>query len=335
MRSHTHLSDFKILYICPSMNWGTLQRRMIQDAIYLRDSGVNIHLFCLKNSPISDEAIRESLEVHYHVKPALNHWFDYSYYRTLKKLIEDYNYDIVHVYGLKYVWPVCLLLNKKPLTPLLLTINTFLKRKFKTFFNRMLFSRVDKVITFDDLLKDVILSFLPVKKNRIQVLGTGIDKTPISAEKDNENIDAKWKVGCYVPKTIDSIKEVIPVFHSIRTLFETQDENNQLVNNIELVLFTDGFWNQATLNKELRGLIMDMGLENFIRLENKLMPLKNLEMLDVLIGLEYGEPIYDYEINALSHNIPIISPRTSSRGLMLIINQKGKPIRGPMQGSLK
>ena len=49
MREKLILSDLSSLHICPSERWGTLEKKAINDCIFLRDRGRNPILFCLQN----------------------------------------------------------------------------------------------------------------------------------------------------------------------------------------------------------------------------------------------------------------------------------------------
>ncbi len=313
MRNKAHLSDLNVLFVCPSRNWGTVERKVLQDALYLRNSGSNTRIYCLKNSPLALEALNEALNVQYYEKGEIKSDFDLSYFLDLRTLINSKSFDVVHCYGLEFIWPLCVVLKKYPLTPLFLTINKMPIKNYKTFWYKILATRIDSLISFDEFLMDVIKANLPIKQTRLHFLGTGVDTIyQGNGEKRDEEY---WKVGCYIPQPIKQISEIVPIFNSIRALFYDNKNNQQ--DHAVLILFTDCNWNQHHLNKELRGLIVDMGLENYIRLENKLRPLKDLSTLDIFLGIESSEPFYDYEINALIHRIPIVVPRTSSRESLL------------------
>ncbi len=312
MRKKTQLSDLKVLFVCPSDGWGTLERRVVQDSIYLRDSGAEPIVFCLPNSAIEKESKKQDIKTISYIKRNVSNKIDSKYYLFLRKVIKNQNFDIVHCYGLEYVWPLCSILKKYKLISLLLTVNEQYSNSYNTLLYRLLFSRIDRVITFDEFALDTAKMVLPIKRNRFEILGLGLEF------KSEEEIRARekltWRIGCYLPQTLKSTKPLTSIFYTIRAILEYKEDFDK---KIELVLFTDSYWNQSDFNKELRGHIMDMGLENNIRLENKIRPLKDLGEIDILLCLETGEPFFDYEINALIYKKPLISPRTSSRSSLL------------------
>ncbi len=311
MREKPRLSDLKVLFVCPSKNWGTLERRAVQDATYLRDSGSEPIIFCLKNTPVYEEAKKEDIRIKVYSKQEIKKKFEFSYYRNLKKILGIYKFDLIHCYGLEYIWPLCMLLKKHKRIPLFLTVNKNMSKNYNTFWYKVLFSRIDRVLTFDDLILDFARAMLPIKKKKLDVIGVGIETSLVEQRKDSQS--SSWRIGCYIRKTTSDVNLVTPIFNSMRAMLSSQREGDE---KIDLVLFTDTTWNQSHINKELRGYIMDMGLENNIRLENKIRPLSDLSMLDIFLGIETGEPFFDYEVNALLHGVPIISPRTSSRATL-------------------
>ncbi len=127
MKDRVRVSDLTTLFICPSLEWRTLERKAISDCLYMRDCGGNPILFCIKGSMVDLEAERLDLQRIYYTGQQLNRFFDFRYVRDMKKFLKENRFDIVHCYSLDFIWGVCFILMSNPKVPLLLTFNHFLK----------------------------------------------------------------------------------------------------------------------------------------------------------------------------------------------------------------
>jgi glycosyltransferase involved in cell wall biosynthesis len=316
MREKVLIADLTALYVCLSEKWGTLERRALADLVYFRDLGGNPILLCRPGTPLTEAAKNEDIQVIEYTGKRIRRSMDISYYIFLKKLYQEISFDIVHCYGLIYVWQLCLLLKRKPQIPLILTLNKYINKKFKSFYYRFLFTRVDSLNTLDEMTKDMIVNYLPILKKRVHVLGVGIDTEIIkkNRRKDEGKIFS-WKVGCYIPRNVESVQFFIPLFNSIRSFYEVKSNDDSSFSEARVVfsLFSDLKWTSHPINRELRGLIMDMGLEDYVRLENSVRPQYELGHFHILLTLENSEPFNDYEIEALLSNVPILVPRSSTR----------------------
>ncbi|MEX1098926.1 MAG: glycosyltransferase family 4 protein, partial [Bacteriovoracaceae bacterium] len=142
MRERVHVNDLTTLFICPSRDWKTLERKAIADCVYLRDSGGNPVLFCVKNSMLDQEAEKHDLPRIYYTGQKLKRLFDLRYVRDMRKILRENRFDIVHCYNLDFIWGLCFVLLSNRKIPLLLTFNHFLDYTQKSLWQRWLFSRV-------------------------------------------------------------------------------------------------------------------------------------------------------------------------------------------------
>ena len=126
MKERVHVNDLTTLFICPSTEWRTLERKAIADCLYLRDSGGNPILFCVKGSYVDREADKKDLPRIYYTGQKLDRLFDLRYIRDMSKILKENRSDIVHCYNLDFIWGLCFVLLSNPKVPLLLTFNHFL-----------------------------------------------------------------------------------------------------------------------------------------------------------------------------------------------------------------
>ena len=65
MREKVIISDITSLHICPSSKWGTLEKKALNDCLYLRDCGANPIILCHEGSHLDFEAQKESIKCIY------------------------------------------------------------------------------------------------------------------------------------------------------------------------------------------------------------------------------------------------------------------------------
>ena len=78
MRERVKVSDLTTLFVCPSRNWGTIERRAIADSVFFRDLGGNSIIFCVKDSYIDFEAQLQDISTIYYTGTKVNKFFDLS-----------------------------------------------------------------------------------------------------------------------------------------------------------------------------------------------------------------------------------------------------------------
>src|SRR5690606_12393439 len=103
MREKIWLSDLSILFICPSLKWGTLERRCLLDSIFIRDSGGNPIIYCMKGSHLDKEAELQDIPRVYFSGREVKDFIDWSYFSDIKGLIKNNHFDLIHCYSLRYI----------------------------------------------------------------------------------------------------------------------------------------------------------------------------------------------------------------------------------------
>lgn len=310
MRERIRLSDLSVLYICPSKKWGTLERRCLQDSLFIRDIGGNPIIYCTKDSHLDREAELQDIPRFYYSGTEVKSFIDWNYFNDIKTFFKNNTFDIVHCYSLRYVWSVCLLMMRNPLVPLILTFNRFISNSKFGFIKRWLLKRVDLVITFSRSVSDIVEEKLPIPKRKIKVFGAGIEMSHLESHRE----EGERIIGSFIPRNVDSFQNVISILYAMKPL-KRATEN--LATDVKFVLYCENTGHDDEKILMLQNKITELELTEDVELKFVDLHKKEVEKLDVLIGVDFDEPFNDIEIRALLANIPIVAPRTASRQNLL------------------
>ena len=310
MREKIRANDLSVLFICPSDEWGTLERRVINDCHYLRDIGGSPVLYCIKGSPIDREAQKLSLPRQFYKGKKVNKIFDLTYFIDIKKVISENKFDIIHCFSLDYVWTICFLLMTKPHLPLLLTFNRFLKKAQKSFLERWLFKRIDLIMTFSSDIRKMVLSNLPVSAKKVQVVGAGVEIfRPKEESKEN---DLKI-IGCFVTNKTQ-IENLNAFLYLVKPLMAHYKESEM---NLRLLAFSDRPMEEIFDMSRVEQLIEELEIKENIHFVETQRIDEAIRKMDIYVSLAFDEPFSDLEIMASLSKVPIVAPRTPARRQLL------------------
>lgn len=306
MQERFHLSDLSILFICPSKKWGTLERRCLQDSIFIRDTGGNPMIYCLRDSHLDHEASLQDIPRIYYSGSEVKKSIDFHYFRDLKNCFKNDTYDIVHCYSLRFVWSICFLMMRNRVTPLILTFNRFLNDMKQSPFRRWLLKRVDLLVIFSETVSHIVEENLPIPKRKIRIFGAGIELSYLkNVRQENERV-----IGSFIPRNEDSFLNIFSLIYSILPLKEA---SLSLGIELKFVLFCEKLSQENENLPFLMKKIEELGLGDKIELKYIDYTKNDSLELDLLVGLDSAEPFNDLEIRALLAGIPIVVPRTASR----------------------
>jgi glycosyltransferase involved in cell wall biosynthesis len=309
MRERVLFSDLSTLYICPSQRWGTLERKALNDCLIQRDFGGNPVLFCLKDSKLDEEAKKWDITTIYYTGNKVRSFFDLTYYLNLKKILKTINFDVIHCYSLNYIWEACFLLMTKPQIPLLFTFNDYLNDAYKNYFQRWLFKRVDQVLVFSQIMKEVVQETLPVSNRKIKISGNGVE----SFKKLEVNKLKRKDINCIV-SSIEDLEQVKTFIYAIKALKEHVEKLDLEINlNVFSITKIEKFENYETVIQQVH----DNNLSELIHFNKIKEDIEAFQNADVFIGTAFNEPFNDYEMMAILAKVPVLLPRTASRQSLL------------------
>lgn len=308
MREKVILQDFKVLLICTSRKWSTIERRILFDCIFLRGIGCNPVVFCLQNSQLDRECEKEDIQRVYISKIRFNLSFDIVFFRELSKHIKQNDYDIIHCYSLMATWMSAFLLKRHPQTPLLFTLNQNVNSIYHNYIARWLLKRVDYIFTLSDEIQEFVGETFDIQSYKIKNLGGGIELN--LRELDRE---VPQKIGC----VINNMAELARLRYVVKVFRVLKSHNTEKYQDLSMSLFLGPrVYQKDRAKKVLKELDYEFyeGDIFLYQLENKM---DEFRAIDLLIGLAFDEPLNDFEIISLINGRPVLFPRTAMRQSLL------------------
>jgi glycosyltransferase involved in cell wall biosynthesis len=306
MKENIKIGDLKILYICPSNKWGTLERRTLADTVYFRNIGGSPVLYCIKESHLDCEAETEDISRIYFDGRFSKKFSTLNYYLHLRKVIRENEFDVIHCYSLKFVWVICLLMLANLKIPLFLTFNRFLYLSQKSLLKRWLFKRIDAVFVFSPITKEIVREYLPVSERKIHLLGAGIEFLKTKKELS----DTYKKIGCFIPRDFKNLSTVKTIIYAILPLVNAVED---LSLDFKVHFYFESDSEELDQMAEVKRIVEELAIEQYVSIESGNRADVQIYTLDMLISADFSEPFNDLEVAALLHSVPIVVPRTASR----------------------
>ncbi|MFZ4714535.1 MAG: hypothetical protein ACOYL6_12510 [Bacteriovoracaceae bacterium] len=310
----TTVSDLNCLYLCHSTKWSTNERQAVRDCLMFRELGGTPILYCIKDSYVDTRATELGIERIYSKRKNINSWFDFSFYFYLKELIKKNNINIVHCYHIEYASTLSLGLGPYPDIPLIFSINRLMRARDKGFFKRLLFSRIDLLLTINRTIRYSLEDCLPMKGKKIHALGTGLKF------EDNftiKSLEDEWRFMCYVPAHTINIEHFVTLFNSLKPLENSLREFTMPVKKFKLFLTSKRNWSEFPLYADLLDLIQEKDLfemVEFVQVEDVVSSMNDYHLS---ISIDAEENVSDYEILAAARLVPILVPRAGGRSDLL------------------
>lgn len=166
-------SKFKVIISCGSYSWGGLEMVALQNAVKLKEKGHNIKIISASESRFQSEAVSAGIDT----IPIFSK--DYrllSSITKLKKLIREFNPDIIHTHlshDLSVITPA--LKSAKSNAKLFLTKHMASGVKKKDIFHRYLYSRLSGIFSISNYINESVINTCPVPVSKIHILPNGID----------------------------------------------------------------------------------------------------------------------------------------------------------------
>ena len=298
------LQDFTVLLVCPSIKWSTIERRVIFDSTFLRNMGCNPVILCREGSQIDLAAEVEDIPRVYIRLKRLSFLVNLKYYFELKDLLKENRFDLVHCYSITSTWLSSFLLKRENKTPLLYTLNHHLKTVYQGVISKWLLSRVDRILTLSEEVKDFAQETFPISNEKILNIGSGIEIVgQAKAKKEVKSL------GCVV-NDINELKRLRSVFTIFRVLKAAMNDKCE---NLDLCIFMGPRIYQKDKAKNLLTEFEYEFYENDIVLYSLEGNTNKLKEVDIFIGLAFDEPLNDFEVTSILNKVPILFPRTAMR----------------------
>lgn len=303
MKYKSQLNNLKTLFLCPSENYTSIEKRVLEDCLSLKNAGGFPTLFCIQDSHIDNNAQKNSLTRYFYRGKKVSRFFGIKYYFDLKKILKENEFDLIHCYGFDYVWVVCLLVMTKKKYPLVLTVNKVIEKNYDNFIEKWFLKRIDLVLTFSESIKSMLNYYLGLAHSKIRVVGAGVNldvqdpKTP--------NISA-YAIGTSVT-TAKQLKQISCFLYAIKGINDLVAKKNKYS---IFVLQDSDLLSELEQYKILASELELSDNVSFIEVENTKQIFKEV---DIYVSISVDEPFSSLEVNAMLSKIPTVTPRTAAR----------------------
>ncbi len=174
----------KILQSCLSPSWGGLEISALRTTIQLKARGHELGLLCSENSTLSDEALKNGIEV-FSLKPG--NISGVAEVLKLKKILVLEKFGVLHTHLSHDLWllvPALRLAQSD--AKLFLTRHMGSGVKKKDVLHRMLYNRVNQILAISNYVKQSVLDTCPVDKDKVTVLHPAIEPANYVPAKYNK-----------------------------------------------------------------------------------------------------------------------------------------------------
>ena len=162
----------KFLHICLSESWGGLEMAVSKWNHILSEHGhYNLNI-CTPDSPLSQDLKQNAMPV---IEWNSAHYFAPDFTYKLRKLVKKQHFDAVILQNLRDLWIVSPALPKKSPTKLIGFAQMLLSVKKTDFLHRIVYNRVDHLLTLTDWQQHALFPYLPVSQQKYQTIPNFVD----------------------------------------------------------------------------------------------------------------------------------------------------------------
>jgi glycosyltransferase involved in cell wall biosynthesis len=158
----------RILEACFSPSLGGLELYCLNIAAQLQRRGHEVTLWLTRDSKMAKSPLASDLSVKLFREPGR---IDPIFAFHAGRLIREHQYEILHLHRSKDLSTFALL--KSP--PRLMTLHMYSRLSKRDLYHRLIYRRLDRLLTITEMMRGTVLRTLPVKPDRVQTLYHGVD----------------------------------------------------------------------------------------------------------------------------------------------------------------
>jgi glycosyltransferase involved in cell wall biosynthesis len=304
------LSELNYLILCPSLEWGANERSALRDALFIKEVEGYPLILTLRDSPLEYYAKNAGLDCIYLKSKNYSKFFDFSLYFLMKDVIRSNNINLIHAYDIDLIGTLIPSLGPFLDVPLVLTNNQILSQKKKNFFKKLLFNRLDLILTLNRTIKNNLEDCLPIKSRRVHALGAGLKFTH---RKKHVAANEEVQILCYIPPFFEKVELIETLFLSLHPLEAQLETFKSTIKKFSVTLVTTRKWDEYFIYQDLKKIVDETNLKGMVHFLEANEVEDIIEDYDLFMALEEEHKISDYEVMAIYKELPIIIPRISSR----------------------
>ncbi len=181
-----------VINICFSGAWGGLEMSTVKMTRLFHEAGFHSTAICRSDSPI-EKALKTQGLAHHSFTPR-DYFSPRSTWR-IHKVLETIKPRAVFMHSTRDIWLITPALFGLPETKLIAFARMFVKDvSKKDFGHRLVYSRLNSMITLSKIQKSYLERLLPIPADRFVVIPNGVDTKRFSPRDRRDDIRAEWNV---------------------------------------------------------------------------------------------------------------------------------------------
>jgi hypothetical protein len=300
------ISDITSIHICTSSKWGTLEKKVINDCLFLRDSGANPIIVCVKGSFLDKYATKEDIERIYTSPISKSGLTDLNYYFKIRKILFERAVDLIHCYHIEAVWMAALCAKRFVKVPLILTSDSIPEKKISGFHYRWLGKRIDSVLCFSLSDKELFSRLLPIPKHKMNHIGLGIEVSKNYTRPEN----SKRVIGCFIQRNFtfsDILERFLMNIEKIKTICLEREID------VGFHLFFEDGMEESEIYEQIHSLLKEHHLLDTVHMASVTSFSQVLTRVNLFFSINNYEVISFEEMTAIIGQKLVLFPRTSAR----------------------
>lgn len=214
----------RFLHICLSESWGGLEMAVSKWNEILREQGHYNMNVCTPSSPLAEDLKMKAFPIQ---EWDSAHYFSPDFTWKLRKLIREKSFDYVILQNLRDLWIVSPALYNWPSTQLIGFAQMLLAVKKTDLLHRLVYSRLNHLMTLTEWQIEALMPFLPVPRNKYKTVPNFVDTSQFHPghRSDGFRHQMGFKTEDYVIGVIGRIDEqkgqleLLKAFHDISDKF--------------------------------------------------------------------------------------------------------------------
>ncbi|MES2768278.1 MAG: glycosyltransferase family 4 protein [Bdellovibrionota bacterium] len=279
-----------ILHICLSPSEGGLELYAVRLTDSFEKDGYESYCLCRPGSFVERKLKENNLKS---ITMTGKDYFSFKNIRHLKKLIKEHNFEVIFVHRLKDLWLTYWIKIKFPNVKVIGFTQMFVDYPKKGFFHKLVYGKIDQMITLTNIQKEHLLGMLPIPAEKYVVIPNGVDSEKFLPQdrKDPERLKTRKALG--VEKENDILVGLIGRFDRQKGQLEFIEAIKNLKDkhpNVKYVLVGADTYGEEPLQKKILNEILVSNLNSHVQVRgfsNEVQ--KIMKALDVFIMPSYKE----------------------------------------------
>ena len=308
-----------ILHVCLSPSEGGLELYAVRLTDFFDKDGYESYCLCKPGSFIEKKLKENNLKS---LTLSGKDYFSLKNIKTAKKYIKDHNIEVIFVHRLKDLWLTYWIKKSFPNIKVIGFTQMFVDYPKKGFFHKMVYGKLDHMITLTNLQKEHLLNMLPIPAEKYVVIPNGVDSEKFLPQEKNDPERIKTRRDLGVEKENEILVGLIGRFDRQKGQMEFLEAIKNLKNkhpNVKYVLVGADTYGEEPLQKKILNQILEDNLSDFVQVRgfsNEVQ--KIMKALDIFIMPSYKETFGIVLIEAMACEKICIS--TNSGGPIEILD---------------